>query len=381
MSTHDPNRGLAAKYEGVARRYLQSQSERTLYQAGLLGRELLEQQVGPTEVIQMHLAARKRLLGEAEFHRSENILDHLGAVLLEVMMVYGESHQQVKDVLAELQTRYAELDRTKSELEQSRDELREKTAQLIQNTKMIALGELCSGAAHEINQPLNAMMIIHQDVLRDIKKDRLDVERLEKSLETAVDQARRVAEIVDHMRLFTRKTTGARRETVEFKDPIDGVLLLIGQQLLLRGIEVRKELGEALQISGDCVRLEQVFMNLLTNARDAVLQNQSDKAKTILLKTYRVPGDHVDPPSVAFEITDNGPGISEELHDRIFDPFFTTKPIGEGTGLGLSVTNEIVREHGGRIEVESKAGEGTTFKVLLPALNTKGQKGAAPRAP
>ncbi len=369
MKDVDTKRVLLDKYIQVARRFVDGQSEKDLYHASLFGRELLKAEVGPTEVIQLHFNSQDAILEDIDDKDYKAVTDRLRSVLLEIMMVFGESHQQVREVLGELQRRYDELDRTKQKLEHSRDELREKTAQLVQTGKINALGELSAGVAHEINQPLNAAKIIHQDILRDIEKDRLDVTDLKMSLKEAVEQMRRVAEIVDHMRLYTRKTTGERREPMDIEEPITGVLSLIGHQLSLRSVKLHIDLDEGLRIVGDQIRLEQVFMNLLVNARDAVLKNQAEKGKNIRLKAHTDPQNRTDHEStVVLEIRDNGSGISDDAQKRIFEPFFTTKAVGEGTGLGLSVTREIIEEHGGQIEVESKEGEGTTFRIFLPAL-------------
>ena len=368
MSKTDPKNELSSRYEEVARRFLQSQSEQDLYQASLLGRELLKEELGPTEVIQLHFNTMDSILSKGDIDSSKIVVDRLRPILLEVMMVYGESHQQVREILAELQQRYSDLDRTRHELEHSRDELRRKTSQLVQTGKMNALGELSAGVAHEINQPLNAMKIIHQDLLRDIKKDRLDLEELQESLEEAVRQIQRTAEIVDHMRRFSRKTTGAIQESLDINDPVKGVFSLIGQQLALHHIDVHKELSSGLQTTGDHVRLEQVFMNLITNARDAVSNNEKEKGKTIFIRTYSTADEQNGSAFVAFQIKDNGSGIPSDLQEKIFEPFFTSKEVGEGTGLGLSVSKQIVDEHGGRIEVQCVDGEGTTITVYLPAV-------------
>ncbi len=367
MSKAGPKKELSSKYEEVARRFIQSRSEEDLYQASLLGRKLLKEDLGPTEIIQLHFNTMDTILKENDLENHKAIIDPLKAVLLEVMMVYGESHQQVQDVLDVLQQRYNELDRTKHELERSRDELRETTAQLVQNEKMNALGELAASVTHEINQPLNAMKIICEDVLRDIQKERLDVDSLEDSLKETIRQMRRLADIVNHMGIFARKTAGTRQERIDINEPLEGVFLLIGQQLMLRRIDVTKELTTGLQVVGDRVRLEQVFMNLITNARDAVANNESAKDKNILIKTSQQQPEGEGQAFVVIKISDNGCGITEDLQKRIFEPFFTSKESGKGTGLGLSVIKQIVDEHGGRIEVESKEGEGTTFTVILPA--------------
>jgi len=348
---------LLDQYETIARDFLRDQSEEQRYQAMLFGRELLKNELGPTEAVQLHCSIAERLRDEGQRLSGPDGGDRFKPLLLEMMMAYGESHQEVRDVLGQLQQKYDELDRTKQELE-------EKTAQLVQTGKMNALGELAAGVAHEINQPLNAMTIICQDVLRDVDKDRLEVGSLRENLEDAIVEMRRVAEIVGQMRTFARKTTGTQHETLNINEPLEGVFSLIGQQLMLRDIQVVKELSAGCQVVGDRVRLGQVFMNLITNARDAVTGNLN--GKRIEVRTFRQ--DSNGHAYIAFEIRDDGSGIAPDLREKIFEPFFTSKGAGDGTGLGLSVTKQIVNEHHGQIEVDSTEGQGTTFRILLPAV-------------
>jgi len=374
MSGSHRGRGFAARYDEVARRYVRERSEVNLYQAALLGRELLDAEVGPPEVAQYHFTTARQVLGEVERESYEDVLDSLAAVLLEVLMVYGEAHQQVRDVLVELQQRYDELDRTKHALERSKAELEEKTAQLVQTGKMNALGELAAGVAHEINQPLNAMKLISQDILRDIHARRIDETALEDNLQDLVEEIRRVVEIVDHMRLFVRKTAGDQHEVLDINEPLEGVLRLIGQQLALHGIDVDKDLSPGLQVVGDRVRLEQVFMNIITNARDAVSGNKADKRIRIRTYSRTSPGKKLR--CVVCEIRDNGKGIPLHLQAKVLEPFVTTKPQGEGTGLGLSITQQIMKEHGGSIELESQTGRGTTVKLTFPRDATEKSPGS-----
>jgi signal transduction histidine kinase len=273
-------------------------------------------------------------------------------------MVYSTHHQNIQDLLDRLQVRYDELQKTKSELVQ-------KTAQLVQTGKMTALGELTAGVAHEINQPLNAIKLICQDMYRDSKKHRLNPDEIEDSLTEVIDEIGKLAEIVDHMRIFTRETAGATKDMVDINKPVDGVFKLMGQQLGIRGIEIEKDLCAGLYVMGDPIKLEQVFMNLITNARDAVEENEKEKGKKVQIRTYSSQND-CQGDFVTFEISDNGRGLPEHLQEKIFEPFYTSKPAEKGTGLGLSVTAQIIEDHGGTIDVESTEGDGTTFRVVLP---------------
>ena len=253
-------------------------------------------------------------------------------------------------------------------LEKANQELKETTVQLVQSEKMSALGELTAGVAHELNQPLNGIKIICQSILRDIQRNRYEEEELEPDLNDVVGQVNKMAEIIDHMRIFTRRAEGAPKEMVDVNGVIEGAFKFLGQQLRNHNIEVVQELRKDLPpVIGDVIRLEQVFLNLITNARNAVESSPKER-KSIQVRTYQngnlqsASDNHI----VVIEVTDNGVGIPEDVKGKIFQPFFTTKEPGKGTGLGLSVASKIIEEHNGRIEVESQFGEGTTFRVMLP---------------
>lgn len=176
-----------------------------------------------------------------------------------------------------------------------------------------------------------------------------------------------MTEIVDHMRVYSRKVGEAEKKRMAARAPIDGVLGLLRQQLKIHGVDVSVGVEEGMQILGDQVKLEQVFMNLISNAWDAVKDNDSEQGKTIEITAQPGLAAPDGKPLVVFKIKDNGSGVPEHLRHQIFEPFVTGKPRGEGTGLGLSVTKGIVEEHDGTIEVESTSGCGTVFKVSLPA--------------
>ena len=178
-----------------------------------------------------------------------------------------------------------------------------------------------------------------------------------------------MAEIIDHMRIYTRHTEGEIRERFDLKNVIEGPFKLLDQKLRNHNIAVLREFDPELpMIVGDPIRLEQVFLNLINNARNA-LDECGRENKQIEIRTYKA--DDLSPDNgqsaVVAEVRDNGGGIPEHLRDKIFQPFFTTKESGKGTGLGLSVSHKIIEEHQGRIELESRVGKGTTFTVILPA--------------
>ena len=254
------------------------------------------------------------------------------------------------------------------ELERANRELKEATVQLIQTEKLSALGELVAGVAHELNQPLNGIKIISQSILKGIEKNRFEEKDVGGDLKEIVGQVNKMAEIIDHMRIYTRRTEGGFEEMVDLNSVIGGPLKLLDHQLKTHNIEVVRELTPDLpKVQGDPIRLEQVFMNLITNARCA-LDSCGKENKRIEIKSYKMNHQSSTPDdfAVVAEVKDNGEGIPEHLREKIFEPFFTTKEAGKGTGLGLSVSSKIIEEHRGRIEMESKVSEGATFRVILP---------------
>ncbi|MBF0106249.1 MAG: GHKL domain-containing protein [Deltaproteobacteria bacterium] len=261
----------------------------------------------------------------------------------------------------EMQT---EIDRLASLLRETEAkkaaELKEITDQFIQAAKLTAMGELTAGVAHELMQPLNVVKIICQSMLKDIEKDRFDMQDCKNDLPEIVTQMNRMSDIIDHMRVYTRKTTGTAMEPVNINTSIQNVFKILGQQLRNHSIEVTKILQEdLLAIKGNPIRVEQVLVNIINNAAHA-LEEVNGK------KQLKITTAQLSPAEIVIEIKDNGPGIPDALKEKIMQPFFTTKKAGKGTGLGLSVSSKIIEEHKGRIEVHTAEGGGALFRIVLP---------------
>jgi C4-dicarboxylate-specific signal transduction histidine kinase len=245
-------------------------------------------------------------------------------------------------------------------------------AQLIQAGKMATLGEMAAGVAHELNQPLNAIRI-GSDFLKKMvgRNKHLTREILEKISGEIAGQVERAANIINHLREFGRKSDLEELEQVDINKPIRDVFTLLGQQLKLRQIEVRLELEENLPpILGVSNRLEQVFINLVMNARDSMEEKREwthlENLESILrIRSFQEDG------KVVVTVSDTGGGLPPGIRDRIFEPFFTTKEVGKGTGLGLSISYGIVQDYGGTIEVESEVGKGCTFRMTFPVYNVE----------
>ena len=238
--------------------------------------------------------------------------------------------------------------------------------QVIQANKMATLGEMATGVAHELNQPLSVIQMISNLFVRKLDRGALpDKETLSDVSSKLQSNVERASKIINHMREFGRKSA-LEVSSVHLNDVILKSLDFFSQQLRLRNIEVVLELEEKIpSIMADPNRLEQVFINLLTNARDAIedkaLQDPSSPgAKRITIRT------HSNRRYVFAEVCDSGTGIPKELTNKIFEPFFTTKTVGKGTGLGLSISYRIISEYGGTIHSVSKEGEGACFDIRFP---------------
>jgi len=244
----------------------------------------------------------------------------------------------------------------------------ETSSQLIHLEKLSTLGELSAGIAHEMKQPLNIIKIINQGLLRDIIKNRLDEDELKEDLNEVNNQVNKMAEIIDHIRSFSRKTVGDTYREFSLNEVVESVCKFHNVQFDNRNISLSKVYDENLpDMTGDIIQIEQVLINLFLNSRSALESSKKDD-QFIKVRTYALGGEEspLRIQSVVFEIEDNGEGIPYEHESRIFEQFFTTKPSGLGTGLGLSISKKIIEGHEGKIELENKIGEGVTFKVILP---------------
>src|SRR6266581_7729813 len=245
--------------------------------------------------------------------------------------------------------------------------LRETQAQLVQAAKMSALGQLVSGVAHELNNPLSVIIGYSQLLLaREVPAP------LRRPVELMASQADRMAKIVKNLLLFARQRP-AERTTVNINEVLEQTLALRLNQLTVSGIAVEKKLARGLpSVMADPHQLEQVFLNLLLNAEQAMLEGKTG-GRIILNTTVSRDGRMVHA-----EVIDDGPGIPQEALPHVFEPFFSTKPVGSGTGLGLSVSYGIVEEHGGHLVVESRPAR-TVFRLELPVAQSAAAQRAAPK--
>jgi C4-dicarboxylate-specific signal transduction histidine kinase len=323
-------------------------------------------------LIQDFNAANKRLeqqrkamlhvLGDYELDRRRlgeqaDRLDNSRRALLHILQDSHRSKLRLEESRKAMIHIMGDLRDTTEEIQRRESELREKQEQLVQAGKLATLGELTTGVAHELNNPLNNIGLYVGNVMDIIQLGNLDTQRMLRDLNNALAQVHKATQIISHLRTFGRAAP-ASQEPVAVRPIIQQSLSLLHEQLRLRSIETRLDLGaHDPVVMGNAIQLEQVFLNLLTNARDA-LEEADRKRIAVSLR--------VEDETITIVFRDTGPGIPRGLERRVFDPFFTTKQVGAGTGLGLSIAYGIVRDHHGRIFVENARGNGAVFVVKLP---------------
>jgi PAS domain S-box-containing protein len=250
----------------------------------------------------------------------------------------------------------------------------EKETQLVQASKMTTLGQMAAGIAHEINQPLNVIQVCADYFTKMIERGQAIAEEDMMSMtQDIVSNVQRASGIIQHMRDFARQSEVVRSK-VSINDPIRDVFKVLGHQLKIHEVQLQLDLDPNIPfIMADHNRLEQVFINLVTNALDAMDEksNQTEyqnAEKTLTIRSFAENGQ------VVVTVADTGTGMSPDVIAKLFEPFFTTKKVGKGTGLGVSISYGIVRDYDGDIDIDSRVGEGTTFTLRFPGIRDSGQR-------
>src|SRR5437588_1392680 len=316
-----------------------------------VNRKLANQRKAMIHILADYEQDRDRLARQTER------LDNSRRALMHILQDSHQSNLRLENSRKAMIHIMSDLKETTEEVKRREQELREKQEQLVQAGKLATLGELTTGVAHELNNPLNNIGLFIGNVIDLVELGQADPQSILHELQSAMQQVHKATEIISHLRTFGRAAS-VSREPVVISHVIHRSLSLMHEQLRLRQIEVQLHMpDEDVVVIGNAIQLEQVFINLLTNARDA-MANIPRKVITI---TCTVQDNLVD-----ITFGDTGPGIPVGLEQRIFDPFFTTKEVGAGTGLGLSITYGIIKEHQGTIAVENHPGEGALFLLQLP---------------
>ncbi len=294
----------------------------------------------------MVLATHKIARGDLSHKVDVKSRDEIGAL--------ADSFNQMTEDLEEAEKKLIEWGKTlEKKVEERTKEIRQMQDHLVQSEKLASLGKLAAGIAHEINNPLGGILIYSHLLLEDADRNSPYYERLEK----IVKETTRCKNIVKGLLQFARPKEPETTLT-HVNDVIDKALSLLESQAIFQNITINREYSSSIpRIIADNTQLQQVFINIILNAADAM-----EGKGTLTLKTdLDENGQYID-----IFITDTGHGIKEEDMNRLFEPFFTTKEIGSGTGLGLAICYSIIQKHKGTIEVQSQVGKGTTFTVKLP---------------
>jgi len=283
--------------------------------------------------------------------------------------------EERKQIEKELRTAKKALESANKYLEKRvQDELEKRLKQhqlLIQKSKLESLGKMAAGIAHEINQPLTGISMGLENILFKLSSDKITDEYLIKKINYFQEDINRINHIINHIRTFSRDQTSVLFENIDVNEVCKNALLMMETQYKNHNIKIILDLDNSIGFTvGNKYKLEQVVLNILSNAKDAVDEKynsvrNSFYQKEIKIKTYQ------NKESIFLEIEDNGTGIPEEETNNIFDPFFTTKSHEQGTGLGLSISYGIIKEMKGEISVNSELNEYTVMKISLPAVNKR----------
>jgi len=291
------------------------------------------------------------LMGFVVFFIGERVIRPLARITRESEAVAEGYFQRITpygDPKNEIQILVSAINRMVTELENRQE-------QLVQSRKIASLGTLSAGIAHEINNPLNNISLILESMLEEV--DELGGAECKRLLQDAVDQADRASDIVKNLLEFSR-ASHPKPESVNLDELVDKTARLVRNELDLHSITFSSELRDRLpQVRLEKGGMQQVLLNLFMNAIQAM--DSGGELKVVLSREAATDEARID-------VIDTGPGIPDDILDQIFDPFFTTKKEGVGTGLGLSVSYNIVVKNGGRMEVDSEPGRGTTFSIYLP---------------
>jgi signal transduction histidine kinase len=247
-----------------------------------------------------------------------------------------------------------------TERNRTHEALQQAQAELVHVTRITTLGELTASIAHEVNQPLAAIVTNGEACLRWLGHDPPQLGEVRSAVESVIADGVRASEVVWGLRSLSKKTAPQRTQ-LNLNDIINEVIVLVQREVLNHRVSLQLELAPALPaVLGDRVQLQQVIMNLLVNAIQAMV-TVTDRPRELIVRSHRDEGEQV-----LIEVHDTGVGIAEENMKQLFNAFFSTKP--NGMGMGLSICRSIIEAHGGRIWASGNAGPGATFHFALPSV-------------
>ena len=241
-----------------------------------------------------------------------------------------------------------------AEIEKSREKV-------VQSAKLASLGEMASGLSHELNNPLFLLMGFNELVIDILKNDFPEAfQAVEENLSEVENSGNRIRKIINHMREFSRQSRHEKTR-VELNEVVQRSFTLLQEQLMLKEIETQLHLSQIpIEVNVDKIQMEQVLVNLISNARDAIEARKEKRGGLISVTTV------IDEGMARLDFQDDGCGMDADTKSKVFDAFFTTKDVGKGTGLGMSVSFGILQTFDATIECESTLGQGTTFSIQLP---------------
>jgi C4-dicarboxylate-specific signal transduction histidine kinase len=272
---------------------------------------------------------------------------------------FGGRHDQGVAFVVDL----TERKRAEKEIRESERRYSEVQMELVHANRVATMGQLSASIAHEVNQPIGATLNNASAALHWLSKDPADLEKARQALNRIFANGNRVSEVVGRMRALFKKAP-LRKEDVDINAAILEIIALTRGEIVKNGISVQSHLVEGLPlIQGDRVQLQQVVMNLIINAIEA-LSSVSERSRELVITTGKV-----EPDDVLVVVRDSGPGLSSPGLERIFGAFYTTKP--GGLGMGLSICRSIIEAHGGRLWATAAQPQGATFQFTLPARSNQ----------
>ena len=283
----------------------------------------------------------------------------------------AELYRMLDDLNVDLTNRNNKLLSEIYERKKAEDAVKKMHVKMLASSKLATIGEVATGVAHEINQPLTYISTFTQNLEISLQNNSINVEKLQSRIGTVNEQFQRIDEIIRHLQTFSRKdeTIGSdEMKPVYLVEVLDKTLLFLGERIRLKNIMLEKRIDVSIpQITGHMSKLQQVFINFFQNAIYAL--SATDEAKITIAMSHITTDKKIQ-----VKFSDNGSGMPQNVLEKIFEPFFTTKDVGDGTGLGLAIVFGIVREHGGTISCSSEVGTGTTFTILFPEMGSNNDK-------